>query len=91
MTTISKELNLTVGGDRGQGAATRDTEREAEGDFSPVLCGEQDRGEGLQWRPGVKGDTCMRLAGHGGEDSDLRNHLCPGREPPHSGGQQSPV
>lgn len=83
MTAVSKELNLTVGGDRGQGAATRDTEREAEG--------EQDRGEGLQWRPGVRGDTCMRLAVHGGEDSDLRNHLCPGREPPHSGGQQSPV
>lgn len=30
MITIMKELNMTLGGDRGQGTATQDTERETE-------------------------------------------------------------
>lgn len=53
---------MTLGGDRSQGAATCDTERETEGEFSPVCFREQVKGEGFKWRPGMKEDTSMKLA-----------------------------
>lgn len=43
MITILKELNMTLGGDEGQGTEHRKGNRVV----SPVRCREQDKGEGL--------------------------------------------
>lgn len=70
---------MTLGGDGGQGTATQDTEREterlaqsaAESRIKGRVVTEIRRGSGYKHEAGMRG----------GENSDLRNHLCRGREP----------